>query len=319
MCGRQTHATHRTGLSSPAEPLCTRPGGPSQVRHPVECRSRITPLSAFTLIELLVVISVITVLMAVLLPVLSRVRKVARATKCLSNTRQLGIVLDGGGNNVGGLVLPAYDLSWWQTLRDHHDSNDMFLCPEARRLGPLPYVQRTPYEAWDAFLAYPGAHFACSYGANGWLAGTQLLRELARTRGWEDIEDFRTFSRRHWHWTGHSLNTPGLVPLVADCISCDALPEETDAPPEFHGDFVLQETGTMQWNRNINTIRFFCLDRHAGRTSMTFMDGSSRAVGVKELWTLKWYRGCPSAGPWTRAGGVQPEDWPAWMRKFKEY
>ena len=22
---------------------------------------------------------------------------------------------------------------------------------------------------------------------------------------------------------------------------------------------------------------------------------------------------------WTRAGGVQPEDWPAWMRKFRDY
>ena len=52
---------------------------------------------------------------------------------------------------------------------------------------------------------------------------------------------------------------------------------------------------------------------------MTFMDGSSRPVGVKELWTLKWYRGYPPAGPWTMAGGVQPEDWPAWMRKFKDY
>ena len=22
---------------------------------------------------------------------------------------------------------------------------------------------------------------------------------------------------------------------------------------------------------------------------------------------------------WTRAGGVQPEDWPEWMRRFKDY
>jgi prepilin-type processing-associated H-X9-DG protein len=68
------------------------------------------------------------------------------------------------------------------------------------------------------------------------------------------------------------------------------------------------------------SLKFFCLDRHgSGRTNMTFMDGSSRPVGLKELWTLKWYRGCPPAGPWTRAGGVLPEDWPKWMRRFKDY
>jgi hypothetical protein len=24
-------------------------------------------------------------------------------------------------------------------------------------------------------------------------------------------------------------------------------------------------------------------------------------------------------GPWTKAGAVKPEDWPHWMRKFKDY
>ena len=26
-----------------------------------------------------------------------------------------------------------------------------------------------------------------------------------------------------------------------------------------------------------------------------------------------------TAGPWTKAGGAQPDDWPQWMRKFKDY
>jgi hypothetical protein len=25
------------------------------------------------------------------------------------------------------------------------------------------------------------------------------------------------------------------------------------------------------------------------------------------------------SGPWTQAGGVMPENWPDWMRNFKDY
>ncbi len=69
-----------------------------------------------------------------------------------------------------------------------------------------------------------------------------------------------------------------------------------------------------------NHMRWECLDRHSpGQMNMTFLDGSARGVGFKELWTLKWHRHFNTTGPWTRAGGLLPGDWPNWMCRFKDY
>jgi len=56
-----------------------------------------------------------------------------------------------------------------------------------------------------------------------------------------------------------------------------------------------------------------------GFVNTLFLDFSARKVGLKQLWVLKWHRSYDTAGPWTQAGGVRPEDWPEWMRNFKDY
>jgi prepilin-type N-terminal cleavage/methylation domain-containing protein len=60
------------------------------------------PSRAFTLIELLVVISIIALLIAILLPALQKARDQALLVKCLSNTRQSLVAINGYANDHDG-------------------------------------------------------------------------------------------------------------------------------------------------------------------------------------------------------------------------
>jgi prepilin-type processing-associated H-X9-DG protein len=66
-------------------------------------------------------------------------------------------------------------------------------------------------------------------------------------------------------------------------------------------------------------MRRVCLNRHNAAVNSAFLDWSVRKVDLKELWTLRWHKNYDIRGPWTKAGGVQPTDWPAWMRGMKDY
>jgi hypothetical protein len=61
------------------------------------------------------------------------------------------------------------------------------------------------------------------------------------------------------------------------------------------------------------------MNRHSGYVNHLFADLSLRKVGLKELWGFKWNRTFNYRNAWTKAGGVQPGDWPQWMRGFKDF
>lgn len=63
--------------------------------------------NAFTLIELLVVISIISLLIAILLPVLSSARKAARNVYCLNHLRQIALAQNMYANDNKEYIVPA--------------------------------------------------------------------------------------------------------------------------------------------------------------------------------------------------------------------
>ncbi|EIQ00586.1 prepilin-type N-terminal cleavage/methylation domain-containing protein [Opitutaceae bacterium TAV1] len=57
-------------------------------------RSPLKAPSAFTLVELLTVIAIIGILAAIIIPVAGRVRESAKSAACISNLRQIGVLLN---------------------------------------------------------------------------------------------------------------------------------------------------------------------------------------------------------------------------------
>lgn len=94
---------------------------------------------AFTLVELLVVIGIIALLVSVLLPALARARESARAVKCLSNMRNLGLASMMYANENRGYLVQAgmahggahaaEEVAWFNTLQQYYQNKLVARCP----------------------------------------------------------------------------------------------------------------------------------------------------------------------------------------------
>ncbi len=93
--------------------------------------------AAFTLIELLVVISIIALLIGILMPALQGARDAGRQIACLSNERQIGIVIAAYSADHDGYLPVSYDGTpnkrkyWYEALAmsDTTQSDTAFVCP----------------------------------------------------------------------------------------------------------------------------------------------------------------------------------------------
>ena len=271
----------------------------TQIRIPNRQSGRF--LTGFTLIELLVVIAVIALLIAILIPALQKARKQVKAVMCQSNLKQWGLVwsMYTDQNN---FKFPRYVIidninrfDWRTVLEDFYSNKrNILLCPMTTKTrlegAPVKYAITVDYNFRQK----------SSYAINDYIID-------------DFIWDGTVYTRTHPnHWKSPNLPNANNVPVMGDsAFWIRSKPDPNDLPPEYDGQPITGKT--------FDPMRVFSIDRHGGAINMLFMDWSVRKVGLKELWTLKWHRSYDTAGPWTTAGGVLPEDWPQWMRSFKDY
>ena len=277
--------------------------------------------ASFVLIELLIVVAVIVLLLSILLPAVQRIRRQAKSIACQANLHQWGLMFSmyTGANDGKFFTMTGGD-TWIGPMQPYYggSKDSLFLCPMARkhyveapetlpdapaldtvtkkRFWALKYIGGgTKYHAW--WLFEPALF--CSYGLNDW-----VIDHPADPAATDSL------------WRTSDIRDAGNVPVFLDCVWRGSRPHDLDKPP---ADENYPPRIPLGSDVQFNAMQYFCIDRHEAAVNSVFMDGSVRKAGLKQLWTFRWHRYYDPNGPWTRAGGVEPSDWPEWMRGFKDY
>ncbi len=239
---------------------------------------------AFTLIELLVVISIIALLMAILMPALTKVKTQAQAAVCLSNLHQWGLAWKMYCTDNRERFREDHR-PWIEPLKPYFQNYSLLTCPSAARWDPS---KPPKFSGWP-YADPNGRTYVAGYGLNLWAT--------------KDVDGGRTIERL---WITPMARRAQLAPVLSDNAGIHSCPLPNDEPPDYDGQ--LYYSSPM----NINEIRNNCINRHNDAINVLFADWHVSRAGLKELWVLWWHR------DWPVPSRLGLPDWPPWMKHMKE-
>jgi len=234
----------------------------------------------FTLIEVLVVISVISLLMALLLPAVQSAREAARRAQCGNNLKQIGIALHGYDDAFGSLPTgrtKTYD---------------------PRYSGANPPCTSRMVDKSFLVMLLPQLEQASLYNSiNQSLTIFVAEKATAKFRKLDGVDPL-LFSRYGWYFSGNmgdTLFTTFYPPNMDMKVAALAGPRQTFAASSLHpgGVNLLLGDGSVRFVKD--TIDTWPFDQLTGQPVGATLNANG------------WWDGLPPFGVWqklsTRAGG----------------
>jgi len=222
---------------------------------------------AFTLIEVLMVIAIISLLMAVLMPVLAKARQEGRAVMCLGNLRQLGIA-----------------------AQLYADDNDGYY-PIAYINDPDPTDSLAVYVYWD-FVHIKDLDTLEKHTEPGLLWQNDMIDSI------QQCPSFKGSANSDDPYTGYNYNTSYIGHGASEAVTTPAKVTQVKKPSlcALFGDGEYADGANKfmrsPWKSEYDTFSFRTAGtqgyRHNGKTNVAWCDGHVSSQKQLHIETVSW-------------------------------
>lgn len=255
--------------------------------------------NGFTLIELLVVIAIIALLLAILMPALTKAKIIAKGTVCQTQAKQWGLAWTLYANDHDFNTIDHNASMFWfykiaPYLSDRNFATEGGYTEGAMKIMHCPSTKRWGAGASDDFswgsygsadkmwrfkqsqgTGSDGTYTEGSYTANAWM--------LSTTSATNSEKYFRKMTRAR-----------SDTPLLSDGGYLRARPTTNDA---LKSSMLIDLKGAGLGDdgfRMSHSIERLILDRHNMASCVSFADGHAERIKLTKMWSLNWHLGFES-------------------------